>query len=236
MTDLFDVLRSRHSSRVAFASARVIASNDLQLILDAARWAPTPHNMQNFEIIAVDDPALIEAIGDITSTVTLEFLRENYEQVSSSDEELARRRGGISARGFPPSWLDPATWEDHAEFTRKLHESLLGCPVLLVVLYNTERRAPASKGDSLGLIGLGCVLENMWLSAQSLGISVQVLASLAGGDVEPALAKLLGIPDHTRVAFGCRLGYPLIDTVSGLRVRRKIGDFAYRNVYGNPTS
>jgi nitroreductase len=195
--------------------------------------------MQNFEIIAVDDPALIGAIGDITSTVTLEFLRENYEQVSFSDEELARRRVGISARGFPPSWLDPARWEDlpaNAEFTRKLHESLLGCPVLLVVLYNTERRAPASEGDSLGLIGLGCVLENMWMSAQSLGISVQVLASLAGGDVEPALAKLLGIPDHMRVAFGCRLGHPLIDTVSESRVRREIGDFAYRNVYGNPTS
>jgi len=239
MTDLLDALRSRHSSRVPFDSTRVVASHDLQLILDAARWAPTPHNMQNFEIIAVDDPALIEAIGDISSTVTLEFLRENYEQVSSSDEELARRKVGISARGFPPAWLDPATWEDlpaSREFTRTLHESLLGCPVLLVVLYDAERRAPASQGDSLGLMGLGCVLENMWLRAQSLGISVQVLASLAGSEVEPALAKLLGIPDRMLVAFGCRLGYPLADTISGLRVRREIRDFAYRNVYGNPTS
>jgi len=26
----------------------------LRQILEAARWAPTPHNMENFEIVAVD--------------------------------------------------------------------------------------------------------------------------------------------------------------------------------------
>ena len=129
MTDLGDVLRSRHSSRVPFDSTRGVGSNDLQLILDAARWAPTPHNMQNFEIIAVDDPALIEAIGDITSTVTLEFLRENYEQVSSSDEELARRKVGISARGFPPSWLDPATGRACRQTRSSRENSMIHCSV-----------------------------------------------------------------------------------------------------------
>ena len=236
MTDLVGLLRSRRSARVPFDPARAIAPGDLDLILEAARWAPTPHNMQNFEIVVVDDAALLESLGEISTTVSPEFLRENYAQLSFSDEELARRKIGILGAGFPPSWLDPAAWESPlagAERTRKLQSSLLGCPMLLVVLYDTGRRAPASEGDALGLIGLGCVLENMWLAAQSRGISLQVLATLAGGDLGPVLAKLLNTPDRMRVAFGCRLGYPLADTVEGPRVRRDTGGFAFHNVYGN---
>jgi nitroreductase len=236
MTDITGVLHSRHSARIPFDPARPITPHDLEMILDAARWAPTPHNMQNFEIIAVDDPDVLEAVGEVSTTVSAEFLRENYAQVSSSEEELARRRVGIMGTGFPRAWLDPASWDLSSrdpEYTRKLRDSLLGCPMLLVVLYDAGRRAPASEGDALGLIGLGCVLENMWLGAEALGIGLQVLASLAGGDAEPTLAKLLSIPEHMRVAFGCRLGYPLVTHSAGLRVRRDVGAFTHRNAYGH---
>lgn len=234
MSDIRELFKSRHSSRVPFDTAQRIDARDLDQILEAVRWAPTPHNMQNFEVIVIDDLALIGAIGDITSSVSLEFLRENYEQVSSSEEELRRRKVGILGAGFPPSWLDPATWENPSEgdqLTRTLHDSLLGCPMLLVVLYDSARRAPASARDTLGLIGMGCVLENMWLSAESLGIGMQVLASLADAEVEQTLVRLLHIPSHLRVAFGCRLGYPLA-TGNGVRVRRDVGDFTHRNIYG----
>jgi nitroreductase len=55
MRDLFDIMWQRHTCRSAFDPRRAISEPDLLLILDAARWAPTAHNMQNFEIIAVDD-------------------------------------------------------------------------------------------------------------------------------------------------------------------------------------
>jgi hypothetical protein len=32
-------------------------------------------------------------------------------------------------------------------------------------VYDNRKRAPASEGDALGLISLGCVLENMRLTA-----------------------------------------------------------------------
>ena len=236
MTEVIELLRSRHSARVPFDPARRIAPGALELILEAARWAPTPHNMQNFEIIAVEDSELLEAVGEVSTTVSPEFLRENYAQVSLSEEELSRRKVGIIGTGFPPSWLDPSAWKSmpaDIEYMRKLKSSLLGCPVLLVVLYDAGRRAPASAGDVLGFIGLGCVLENMWLASQALGISLQVLASMADAEVAPVLAKLLRIPDRLSVAFGCRLGYPLVATAGGLRVRRDIGDFVHRNFYGN---
>lgn len=234
MSKFVELARQRHSARVGFDASRHVAPSDLEDILEAARWAPTPHNMQNFEVVVVDDPAVLGDIGQITATISPLFLRENMEQVAPSLDELRRRKTGILGTGFPPSWLDPPSWGEAAasDFTRSLSEELQGCPTLLVVLYDERRRAPASKGDVLGFIGLGCVLENMWLSAQERGIGFQVLATLADGEVEPALRAILRVPAPWRVAFGVRLGFPVNEARAEVRVRRDIEDFAHRNVYG----
>ncbi len=235
MGSVLELMRSRHSVRANFDPARHLAPSDLEDILEAARWAPTPHNMQNFEIVIVDDPALLREIGAIPVTVSPLFLEENYRQVAPSVHELRRRKTGILGTGFPPSWLDPDEWqaaEGSDEFRRSLAEELQGCPTLLVVLYDETRRAPASVGDVLGFMGLGCVLENMWLAAQELGVSLQVLAALADPEVESAMTVLLGIPAPLRIAFGARLGVPVAAPKLGVRVRRDIEDFAYRNAYG----
>ncbi len=45
MRDILDILQARHSSRIPFDPERRVAEQDLQRILEAARWAPTAHNM-----------------------------------------------------------------------------------------------------------------------------------------------------------------------------------------------
>jgi nitroreductase len=90
---------------------------------------------------------------------------------------------------------------------------------------------PASEGDSLGLMSLGCVMQNLWLSAENLGISMQVLSGLGADDVELQVQSILGIPRHLKIGFAVRLGYPLAAPQSHLRVRRKIQDFTHRNRY-----
>jgi nitroreductase len=72
-------------------------------ILEAARWAPTAHNMQNFEIIVVDDKTQLEKLGKIKSRISEDFLRENYQQLSFSEEELLKKKVGILGTMFPPS-------------------------------------------------------------------------------------------------------------------------------------
>jgi nitroreductase len=227
-------MRSRHSVRTDYDPARHLSPSDLEDILEAARWAPTPHNMQNFEIVIVDDPALLGEAGEIPVTVSPLFLSENLPQVAPSVHELRRRRTGILGTNFPPAWLDPEAWGDIGsdEFRHTLADDLQGCPTLLVVLYDESRRAPASVGDVLGFMGLGCVLENMWLAAQELGLSMQVLATMASPEVESSVKELLGVPAPLRIAFGARLGVPLASPTLGVRVRRDIEDFAYRNDYG----
>jgi len=53
--EVLELIKSRKSSRGLFDENRPIDPATLQNILEAATWAPTAHNMQNFEIIVVED-------------------------------------------------------------------------------------------------------------------------------------------------------------------------------------
>ncbi len=81
-------------------------------------------------------------------------------------------------------------------------------------------------------MSLGCVMENMWLMASSLGIGLHIVSSLAAGPAEIALKRLLEIPANLKVAFTCRLGYPVGQQGSYLRVRRDVEDFSHHNRFG----
>jgi nitroreductase len=205
----------------------------MQRILDAARWAPTAHNLQNFEIIAVDDKDCLAAISAIQLPPTETFIRESYHQLSMPEAESLRRKIGLSASMFPKSWQEAeAAQDDNAAVQHTyLGRTIQECPLLLVVVHDSRPRAPAPDGDELGLMSLGCVMQNLWLMAESLGISMQVLSAFGANAVENQVQCILAIPKHMKIAFAARLGYPVTVSESYLRVRRKIQDFTHRNRY-----
>jgi nitroreductase len=230
MPDILDLIKERTSSRVAFDPGRPVAKDDLLRVLEAARWTPTAHNMQNFEIVVVDDPTLLDTLARVERPVSEAFIRENYEQLSFSKEELLQRKTGLLAAMFPAAWQTPDFKADALghEGISSRQRALLPSPVMLVVVYDPSRRAPASEGDFLGIISLGCLMENVWLEAASLGLAVQIVSSLANA---ASLKEILGIPEDKRVAFSCRLGYPLEEPAEYLRVRRDVEDFTHFNRY-----
>jgi nitroreductase len=234
MTDILKVIQERQSARAPFDPNRPISKEDLKQILEAAKWTPTAHNMQNFEIVVIDDKAVLEKIGNIKSRISEEFLRENYEQLSFSKEELLKKKTGILGAMFPPAWVDPSRMGEVARETAPmpLTQSIRGSPTLLLVIYDSRKRAPASGGDILGFMSLGCVMQNIWLMAHSLGVSLQILSSFATAPVETELKQLLGVPQYMKIGYTCRLGYPVAAT-KYLRVRRGTEDFAHHNHYGN---
>ena len=83
----------------------------------------------------------------------------------------------------------------------------------------------------MGIMSLGCVMENMWLMAHSLGIGCHVVSSLGAGSVQKQLRDLLNIPGHITIAFSLRLGYQA-SKIEYLRVRRDIDDYIHNNQYG----
>ena len=227
-------MQERQTSRMPFDPHQPISKLDLLQVLEAGRWAPTAHNMQNFEIVVVDDRKSLDYIRNIKRPVSETFVRENYKQLSLSEEELLIKKTGLLSTMFPPSWLNP-------DFTLDIHDTTTGsslqrplppCPVMLIVVYDPTQRAPASEGDFLGNLSLGCAMENMWLMANSLGIAFHIISSLSTGTTAKEVKEFLGIPLHLNIAFCCRLGYPQDAPLRYLRVRRDIKDFTHHNKFG----
>jgi len=227
MSVFFRTIKERRSDRIAYDLKRPITKLNLMKILEAARWAPSPHNMQNFEIIIVDDKKLLKSIQEgymrPSGSYHKRLQRSGHDAYASSEEELLRKKYGI----FVP---DERARSGHRRAIR------LG-PVLGVVTYDPERRPPhgRAEADFLNDIGLGCVLENVWLMAHSLGLSFQVM-SVLGGPAGEDVKRILGIPRRLRIAFGFRLGYAVQRpkrTPIHSRVRREVTDFAHHNQFGN---
>lgn len=132
MIEILKNIQDRHSSRVPFDREHPPAKHDMLEILEAARWAPTAHNMQNFEIIVVDDKTQIDKLGDIKFRISEDFLEENYQQLSFSEEELIQKKVGILGTMFPESWRTPGDWSKLREIANqlpwnRLSEAVLHC-------------------------------------------------------------------------------------------------------------
>ncbi len=227
MDDLLGIMKGRRSSRMPFVPDRPIPKGDMNQILEAARWAPTAHNMQNFEITVVDDKQMLAKIGEIHSSVSMDFIRENYQQLSFTEEELKRKKTGIMGTMFPPSWQTPNPNPAEVESAGR---GLPPTSALLIISYDPGKRAPASERDFLGIMSLGCVLENIWLMANSLGISVHIQSYLSAEEVEREIKRLLGIPENQKIGISLRLGWA-VDQPDSLRVRRDLDDFVHHNGY-----
>lgn len=236
---LLRLMKERQSTRSPFDPEKPISKTDLEQILEAGSWAPTAHNMQNFEILVVTDKKLLQQIGELSVKTSAAFIRENLHQLSFSVEELQQKKVGILGTMFPSEWRNPDTdFEKLVEETppSQLKYSLKDSPAVLIVLYDPQKRAPASEHDVLGMISLGCVMENMWLMAQSLGIGFQILSVFSGEALEKELQKILSIPDSVKIAYAVRLGYPREVQTTGTnptRVRRDIQAFTHMNSYKN---
>ncbi len=215
-----------------FDMGKEIPEKVLLQVLEAARWAPTAHNMQNFEIIVVNEKNQLETIAGIKRSISEVFIRENYNYLSFSEEELKKKKTGIMGTMFPKSWQNPDfKLSDLDNDPDSEQRPLPSGPVLMFVIYNSDKRAPASEGDFLGIMSLGCVMQNMWLMAHSLGLGVHIVSSLASEESVIELRKILNFKLPWKIGFVVRLGYPPAKQQPYSRVRRDIKDFVHYNSF-----
>jgi nitroreductase len=113
---------------------------------------------------------------------------------------------------FPVFMRSPKAKRNKAmneEMDSSLGRPIQTSPVMLIVVFDPRKRAPASEGDFLGIVSLGCVMENMWLMAHSQEIGFHVLSVLSSDAVEKTVKNILNIPKHLKIAFAFRLGHPI---------------------------
>ena len=233
--DILQLIRSRTSTRAPFDPGLPVTDEELQRILEAGRWAPTAHNIQNYEIVAVRDPDLLSRIGRIKYVVPPEFLEENLKSVSSSEAEWQQKKTGVLATQVPPEFLVAGrelSDDEQATLNARFEKIITATSCLLIVLYDRNRPAPGWTGDDIGLISLGFLLENMWLMATAQGVEFSIISILGEPPAAKEITAILGIPESLSIIFGIRLGRTGKRLGPGPRMRRSIEDFSHGDHYG----
>ena len=172
MRGIFEIVRARHSCRVPFNAKRCVSEQDLLQILEAARWAPTAQNMQNFEIIGLTtrrpwrrSPPFAphrQTSSFGRTTPSFRFRKANCcKRRLGSLRACFQRHGEIRMqnRRMSPNWT--IRFSKSPCRTARLYWSSS-------TTRGNGRQLP--KGIRLECMSLGCVMQNIWLAAETLGI------------------------------------------------------------------
>lgn len=189
---LMELIRSRRSNRTITATP--IPQRSLDMIQEAARYAPTAQNSRQVHIhLITDDEALLKV-----ETATINYL------MSLARFMLLPPVKAIM-RPFLRKLYDevPALMAMNEQFKKGQHPCICNCTALLIL--------SAPKGYSFGAQDCNLAYQNSSLMAESLGVS-----QIYMGFVQTAMfmmgckraAKVLGIPKGHKAFAIMGLGIP----------------------------
>jgi nitroreductase len=193
--DLYDVMRTTAAVR-DFTDAP-LPDDMLVRILDNARFAPSGGNRQGTHVIVVRSADVKERLVELT-------------------EPGARRYHAQRAAGETPfsGWATSQVTEEEVAGTAvpsSVTEPLLRAPVVLVVCVDLREVAALDKElDRVGVVAGASVYPLVWnilLAARNEGFG-GTITTMAIAE-EPALKRLLGIPEPFAVAAVVPLGKPV---------------------------
>ncbi|MDF2927316.1 MAG: nitroreductase [Paenibacillaceae bacterium] len=171
-------LRSRRSIRSYLQQQ--VPREELQELMDAARYAPTASNSQSISFLVISDP---------------ERLRQIWKAVIAWMEERVEAAGG---RGF-------GYFKTHIAASYEERDNILrGAPHLILAL------CPEKMGQASGRSNAEFVLAYAELYAPAMGLGTcwgGFVQACAFHNYEPLL-KLLGIPEGKLMAGALMAGYP----------------------------
>lgn len=237
--DFQELVKFRRSSRWVF-SKRQVSDEDLKKILEAAQYAPTPHNRQPFEIIVVKDRNVIKQISEVEIRLSKEEV-DGHIFWTRSKKELESKGVGVQMDVVPKfvhDLKDKPELIDDDEFWKKtmglFSIVMQATSVLLIVIFDPKLPGIGPLKNLWGILGVGAVMQNIWLAANDLGISVHLVSSQTMR-VESIrkLHEILNIPKDYRILFLFRLGYEGKFGKYGTPYRRKLEDFVHLNRFSN---
>jgi nitroreductase len=112
-------------------------------------------------------------------------------------------------------------------------------PLILAVILTKEEYRKGELSGMYSMLALGMAIENIWLTANSLGVGVQFISlpMEAGGEFWQECVAMIDVPDGYEVIALFRLGYidpdakrPTIDWSS--TQRKDISNFCFDETFG----
>jgi len=227
---LLDLARSRRSQRADFL-ARPVSDEDVEYLAEAARWAPSPFNVQPWALLFVTEQDAKAGLGALSRECTVQQLKspgfvEDVSRWTSVTEDEWRARGdGVflgdqldesSLAGVVAPFLMKHTTA--ASVLAKLgaghgpgkatQRLLTEAPLVCVVFRDGRRESPGENGATWTALAIGAMFQNLLLAATERGIGAQfVCTTLETGEGRRRVGQLLGAPDALDPILILRMGY-----------------------------
>lgn len=199
-----DIVRNRMTTR-AFDPAFVVPEAHYELILEAARHAPSGANAQPWHYIVVTDPAIKKTIADYfvaeqraRAKLKMKFPTPNYRGLETAPGFVVVASDFRWTRAFP-------VLMDDSELDRQYHA-------------NAER---------ILLQSVAASTMSAHLAAAALGYNVWWVTAIGQENAQRAIKPLLGIPDELSVIDIFLFGPPAKAPYK--RWKKDIGQIVNRN-------
>jgi nitroreductase len=206
--DVYDAIRTTNACR--YYTGKDVSDDLLVKVLDAARWAPSGSNKQPVTFLAVRDQAKRQGLHDIYQPLW--------------DGIMEKYASGAIGAGFKPGFLEHVDY-----FAKHLNEVPVMIVVCAAVNQLTAVDADLGRLSVTGGSSIYPAVQNLMLAARTegLGTTLTTILCLA----EPAVKKLLDIPDDIATAAVITLGWPAKPFPKKLH-RKALAEVAYLDTYG----
>ncbi|HYZ81023.1 MAG TPA: nitroreductase family protein [Solirubrobacteraceae bacterium] len=216
--EIYDVMRCAPSTRNF--TAEPVGREELERVLDNARYAPSGGNRQGWRVIVITD-------RDIRRR-----LRELYQE--PWDAYMVRTGGRAAldageASGLPAARLRSLRGAD--EYARRFDEVpvhlLVGVDVNALAITDESLERPSIVGGA----SIYPFVQNLLLGLRREGLGAAFTTLLV--PAEPAIRELLAIPEEIALAGHISVGHRADPWPKRLS-RRPVSEFAFGDRYGQP--
>lgn len=176
--DLLALLQQRRSTR-AFAD-RAVERADIEALVEAARWAPSPTNRQPWKFVSITSEAIKLQMCDAVTVACQQLLQQTIGEDAQALEDYLR---------------------NFVFFSK--------APVLFAMLLRrTKNRLDEGsdmQGES-GLLAMGAAMQNLLLAAEANGMAA---CPMSGPMIaRPALEEILKVRDPWQLKVLIPVGWP----------------------------
>ena len=232
--NIFDAMIQRRSHRGAFQK-RPIDADDLEKLIEAARWAPSPFNVQPWEIVMIQEAEGKTALADLTEHAVVaqfkdpKFLNDNSRWMRVTEKEWQEQGDGVllsehvtlpkPLQNAPEKFLQELL-KNAKSFTllghlgagkmpaREIAMQVREAPLLMLVTMNCKRLPPGQGATRWMWLSMGMLIQNVLLAATALKIGVQfVSAPLESAADREQTRQLFNVPTSHEIITLLRMGY-----------------------------
>ena len=250
--NVFDAIRHRRSHRGRFQH-RPLDTAHVEKLVEAARWTPSPFNVQPWELLLIQETEGKEALAQITERAVAEqfkdakFLDDNSRWMRLTEADLKAAGDGVLLTDHVtlPKILQEAPreilqmlLENAKAFTifghlgagkipaQEIAAQVREAPLLMLVTMNCKRLPPGDGATRWMWLSMGMLIQNLLLAATELDIGVQFVSPpLEGPEDREQIRQGFNIPTSHEIVTLLRMGY--IEASQGAAVRLEPAAFVH---------